>query len=930
MALRGETLRQPGVEADEARSPIDATATEQEFRAFFELAAVGAAQIDAVSGRFLRANRRLCEMLGYTAGELQGVSFLELLHPSDRPSDVCRFRDLYRGRTPEFVFEKRLLRKEGVAIWASVTGTMVHDEHGHPVRAVAIIQDTTARRYAEDSLREQGLRLTALFERAAVGLSEISLYGKFRKGNDELCRIFGRGREELPGMGLGDVIHPADAQAAWRGLSDLVSNGQPVSLELRYRRPNGETVSTHTTFSLLSETKGQAESVLAVVADLTDRREAEAAQRQSENQYRTLAELVPDLLWRCDGPGVSCWYNRRWLDYTGQSITGAIQLGWGECVHPEDRPAVVAGFEYARKNGERFRQECRLRRGLDGAYRWFLLQMVPVRDEGGSISQWFGAATDIHEERAALDVLQTAEERIRLAVDAANMGFWDWDLERGIIQWEARHNRMLGLPEDQREGCYPQFLERVHPDDRTALESAVDQAVRSGETYAAEFRAVWPDGTIRWVAGRGRVFRDRHGHSARMIGAVLDITERKQVERELQEKQARLEEALGTAEAAGNAKDEFIATLSHELRTPLNPVLMVAAEAAADTELPEDVRSSFQIVRKNVELEARLIDDLLDLTRITRGKMSFDRRVVDIHAVLRDAIETILPDLLGKQIELSSAFNASVTEVDADPVRLQQIFWNILRNAVKFTPQHGQITIVSENPPDSGRVHIRIVDTGMGMTQAELDRIFDAFTQGEHALHRPGKHQFGGLGLGLAISQRLAEMQGGHIRAQSEGRGHGATFIVDFPTALCMTGGPSSVTYIDQPLRLEAPVSLRILLVEDHDSTRNALARLLERRHHHVASASLGEDAIKLIRAERFDVVISDLGLPDVDGCSLLLKLRETQPDLPGIALSGWGMDEDVRRSREAGFAEHLVKPISVHKLEAAAVRVLEGQARAQ
>jgi PAS domain S-box-containing protein len=513
---------------------------------------------------------------------------------------------------------------------------------------------------------------------------------------------------------------------------------------------------------------------------------------------------------------------------------------------------------------------------------------------------------------------QRAEERVRLAVAAAGMGFWDWDIAQDVFEWDPTHNRLLGLPPDQRRGTSVRLLARVHREDRAAVRAALEAAAQ-GRDCAAEFRVTTgAGGEVRWLSTRGRVLLDGQGRAVRLIGATLDVTERKRSEEQRREQQAQLEEALRRAEAASLAKDHFLATLSHELRTPLTPVLMVSAEAAADDGLPRDIRDTFQTVHKNVVLEARLIDDLLDLTRITRGKLSLDRQVVDLHEVVRDAIATVEPDLSEKRIVVTTEWEAQRHQVDADPVRLQQVFWNILRNAAKFTPRLGRIFVRTRNAGGGRSVCVDITDTGIGLTPEEVARIFDAFAQGDHAGRRPGTaHPFGGLGLGLAISQRLTQMHGGRIYASSGGRGRGATFTVELATALRPTETLPDRATGREGVRPQ-PSGLQILLVEDHESTRDALTMLLRRRRHQVCAAANGAEALELARAEPFDLVISDIGLPDIDGHALLARLRELQPGLLAIALSGWGMEEDIRRSSSAGFSRHLVKPVEVPKLEEA------------
>jgi PAS domain S-box-containing protein len=373
---------------------------------------------------------------------------------------------------------------------------------------------------------------------------------------------------------------------------------------------------------------------------------------------------------------------------------------------------------------------------------------------------------------------------------------------------------------------------------------------------------------------------------------------------------------------ASRAKDDFLAALSHELRTPLNPVLLVASDAATEPTFPEEARAAFRVIEKNALLEARLIDDLLDLTRIAHGKLALETEPVDIAAILRDALDTLRTDIAERELTLDCRIERDAHWVVGDAGRLQQVFWNVIKNAVKFTPRQGEIFISLVADRANNQVSITIADTGIGMEAAELARVFDAFAQGDHAVHGQS-HRFGGLGLGLAISRKLIELHSGRIAAASGGKGRGSAFTIRLPL-LAQNESPAPV-----PSESAAPAAgrlagrtaegkaLRILLVEDHEATRYSLERLLHRRGYEVRAVITAKAAIDAAAAESFDLVLSDIGLPDESGFSLMRELRG-RFGLRGIALTGYGMEEDMIKSSDAGFITHLTKPISVKVLEAA------------
>ncbi len=388
---------------------------------------------------------------------------------------------------------------------------------------------------------------------------------------------------------------------------------------------------------------------------------------------------------------------------------------------------------------------------------------------------------------------------------------------------------------------------------------------------------------------------------------------------DLREHETALKASEVQAMAASKAKDDFLAALSHELRTPLNPVLLLATEASNDTRLPAEVRADFDTIAKNVALEARLIDDLLDLTRIERGKLALEMRPSDVHSSLRDALAMVHEEIDQKGIGLTLRLHADRRVVMGDDVRLKQVFWNVLKNAAKFTPAAGRITIETSIAADGARLLLRVADTGIGMTPVELERIFLAFSQGDHATHS-GPHRFGGMGLGLAISRMMVDLHSGTIRAASGGRDKGTTFLIELPLVReGALGKPSGVIALPaasaQPAEFAEERRLRVLLVEDHKPTAVALTRLLSRRNYAVVAADCLASALSAASSGSFDLLISDIGLPDGSGYELMSQLN-ARSGIVGIALTGYGMEEDVSRSLSAGFVTHLTKPVTIQALD--------------
>jgi signal transduction histidine kinase len=372
---------------------------------------------------------------------------------------------------------------------------------------------------------------------------------------------------------------------------------------------------------------------------------------------------------------------------------------------------------------------------------------------------------------------------------------------------------------------------------------------------------------------------------------------------------------------ANAAKDQFLALLSHELRNPLSPVIAMVGELEATAPQSAKLRQALEVIRRNVELEARLIDDLLDVTRIAKGKLQLSFEIVDVHEILRRAYEICREDMAKKSIDAKFELNAQSVHIEGDPARLQQVFWNLVKNSLKFTPANGRITMTTLNTlPDE--IEVRITDTGIGIEEEKIGKIFNAFEQGQASITR----RFGGLGLGLAISKAMVDAHRGKIRVESPGKDKGATFIVQLKTVAAPVGaenGAEGKAPAIQQKKKPASRRHRLLLVDDHVDTCTGMKMMLERRGYDITVAHSAEQAVEKTQQQDFDLLISDIGLPDRSGYELMSELRQSK-SFPGIALSGFGMDTDVSKARDAGFSEHLTKPINFDRLEQAIRHLLE------
>ena len=384
----------------------------------------------------------------------------------------------------------------------------------------------------------------------------------------------------------------------------------------------------------------------------------------------------------------------------------------------------------------------------------------------------------------------------------------------------------------------------------------------------------------------------------------LELAEKAETQAQLLREQA----ARAEAEAANKAKDRFIAMLSHELRASLSPILFLSSSLGQDPAVPDHIREQLDVIARNVELEARLIDDLLDVTRISQGKLSLTFETVDAHELLRSSLGICSNEISAKSLTVHLELEAIGHHIRADAARLRQVFWNLIKNAVKFTPPGGQLQLRSSNPQSSW-FRLEVIDNGIGIAPDVLPRIFDAFEQG-------GGAGSGGLGLGLTISKAIVELHEGRIFASSAGANKGATLLIELPNVVPGSADPYSSKIHVHPSAIDA-THPRILLVDDHVDTVRPMQLFLQASGYQVTIAASVAEALRWAAQEEFDLLVSDIGLPDGSGEDLIRQLREKGRNQPSIALSGWGTQEDIERSRVAGFQVHLIKPISPHQLQA-------------
>jgi PAS domain S-box-containing protein len=502
--------------------------------------------------------------------------------------------------------------------------------------------------------------------------------------------------------------------------------------------------------------------------------------------------------------------------------------------------------------------------------------------------------------------LETRRQKEILAVTLASIGdaVIITDIKGRITFVNAVAEKLMGWTAKEAEDrpCAEVFR-IVNEETGLPAESPVDKVLSAGVIAGLANHTVLirKDGRRLPIDDSGAPIRESDGTVRGVVLIFRDFTAHKDFEQTL----IRAKEEI---EASSKAKDKFLATLSHELRTPLTPVLATLSAWEVTNELPSSLRTDLQRMRRNVELEARLIDDLLDLTRIENGKLSLQKEVLDVHGLIQSAIAIFRDEIQSKGLRLHCRLGAKDSYFEADPARLQQIFLNIIGNAVKFTPERGNIEIATANSHDK-ELTISIRDDGIGMSEEVMTRLFQRFEQGDPSAERG----YRGLGLGLSIAKALVEAHGGTLHAESKGPGHGSAFVVSFAVSHApprVLAGPGPALPIH-----DGRGGLRVLLIEDHEDTAQVMQNVLRQMGHEVERCSTVATACQKLHHAQFDVLLSDIGLPDGTGIDFIKVAREIC-QTPAVALTGYGMAEDVERCLQAGFDEHLTKPIDFERLQ--------------
>ena len=909
-------------------------------RATLEAIGFGLYRTDA-EGRCTYANQAALAMLGYEVQDVLGRNMHDLIHHSHPdgsryPQSACPMLMTRQTGRPVRLANEVLWRKDGSFFTAEYCAWPLW-ESGRLAGSVVTLVDTT-----EQGSARKRLALQVTVSRMLAGSADLE---------DVLPRLLA-----AIGGGLGfevgffwTVSHRdrrLDPEASWTVLGDnvgdLVERTMGLILERGADLPGRAWVEGEMVLSPdLAESGRLAEvaqaglrSALAIPArvgrrvlgvielfgrerpelddDFLDgaaaigqqvgqylrRRRAEEALSHREEEFRALAENLPQLTWMAEPDGAITWFNRRWYDYTGTTPEQMQGWGWRAVHHPDHAARAEESYRAALEAGTVWEETFPLR-GLDGRYRWFLSRAVPIPDEEGRISRWFGANTDITEQRRAEARAIAAERRLRFALQVARIGSWSWNFDGEVLEADEGFRSLFDLPAGEDDLAAHDFLARIHPEDEARVMATFQEARETRGEFDLEFRIVTGTGEVRWAVARGTVERRPFGRGFYALGITWDVTDRKRHEEELAT-------AKVAAEEANRAKSQFIANMSHELRTPLSAIIGYSELLKEEVEDLGEVGIPIGEDLGKIETSARhllsLINGVLDLSKIEAGKMEVEVEPFEIAPLVREVCDTVESLMAKKDNRFVADLPEGLGAMRSDPVKLRQCLFNLLSNAVKFT-EAGEVTLAVERAGD--RLLFRVSDTGIGMTPDQQARLFQRFTQADVSTTR----RFGGTGLGLALTRAFAGMLGGDIAVQSE-EGQGTTFTLTLPADA--TPPPE-----EAPAPTLEPRPEQVLVIDDDPHMRELLTRFLGRDGLAVAVAHDGEAGLAMARDLQPSAILLDVMMPRMDGWAVLSALK-SDPDVAEIPVIMISMVREKGLAYSLGAADYLIKPVDWTRLKAA------------
>jgi PAS domain S-box-containing protein len=740
-------------------------------------------------------------------------------------------------------------------------------------------------------------RYEKIFQNASIGIAITDWDGRFEQCNPAYCQLLGYTAQELLTLNFAALIHPDDREGNLREIARLKSGELPsLEIENRYARKNGMSLRVKKHVSILHDQSGRPSRFLALVTDTSEQQRVQSLQQHHHDTFYRLIERNPFGVYVIDADfrlrEVSLGAKKVFANVhpmLGRDFAEVLRQLWPDPFASE----ALARFRHTLGTGEPYAAPSTVQQRQDiadvEAYDWRIERIVLPDGRYGVVCYFY----DLSERQRWETQLRESEERFRVMADGVPLIVWVHDVDGGLVFINESYCSYFGVTRQEMRDARWRVL--THPDDGTAYAEEFMACVRERRPFRAEVRVRRSDGAWRWMESWAQPRFGTDGDYLGHVGASADITVRKEAESALRE--------------ADSRKNEFLAMLAHELRNPLAPIRNAVQILTHPAASPDQSTLALQMIDRQSQAMVRLVNDLMDVSRIAHGKLQLQREPVALAAIIEQALDAVRPMCDQAGVQLVVTMPPEQLVVDADPLRLAQVFANLLNNACKYTEHGGHIWLAVTRQGTSARISVR--DDGIGITPNQLTHIFDMFVQDTPALSRSQ----GGLGIGLALARSLVQAHGGLIQASSAGAGLGAEFIVMVPV---VDAAPQTDGWVSAPARTPSiSRGHRVLVVEDNLDGANSFAALLKLKGFDVTVVGDGVAALACAQTHRPDIVLLDLGLPKMNGFEVCraLRARAESAHTTIVAISGWGQDSDRRNSAAAGFDAHLVKPVEIEAL---------------
>lgn len=848
--------------------------------------------------------------------ELSYEKFISILHPDDRDRARKANAQALTNLT-EYRLEYRAIWSDGSVHWIAARGRGFYNQAGKPVRMMGTVQDISDRKQIEAQLRDSEQHLKRVLNSLYTFVGVLTPNGILIEANRPALDAANLQAEDVLGKPFAQTYwwsYSTQSQAQLNEAIQRAAAGEAVRYDVQVRLGAEHYILIDFSLIPLFDHNGKVEYLIPSGIDITERKQAEKALKNSEQQLRKVLDSLPVYVGLLTPQGKVVTINQTALagiDTQLEDVLGKTfaQTPWWT-FSAEIQAKINDGIKRAAA-GENVRFDTFGRGGGKDNLILVDFNIIPVFNEDGQVEYLIPSGVDISDREASKQALMQREQELKLITEVIPQQIWTASANGEVDYFNQRWLDYTGIPLE--ETVNNGWSINLHPEDSARVIETWAESVISGKKYNIEARLRGADGVYRWFLTKARPLRNQQGKIIRWYGTNTSITRIKELEQRLRQQ---TEDLI----RANQLKDEFMAIVSHELRTPLNPILGWSQLLAAGRLDPEKTAAGISIIERNAKLQAQLIDDLLDVSRILRGKLNLNQTPLSLEMVIKSALTTVQLAAEAKSIQIKTELEPKIGQVAGDAGRLQQIIWNLVSNAIKFTPEGGQVLV--KLGKIGTQALIQVQDTGQGIDSEFLPYVFDRFRQAEGGNTR----QFGGLGLGLAIVRHLSELHGGTVAVASEGKGKGANFSVKLPLMNIPIAEPIDINPIEPSVQPNRFSGIKILVVDDEVDSLDILTLVLEQEGAEVISVASAAAGLEVLNESTPDLIVSDIGMPKTDGYTLMSQIRNLSEgkNIPAIALTAYAGEVNQQLSLEAGFNRHLAKPINIPELIAAITELVQ------